>query len=97
MPTIPTGKQGSGVEGGPRLAQHGATKIERSDKLMRAANLDAEASATIAQANSELRDARAGAVQAKTRPFGGARITLRLKASPTGCRIEMSEVPVGGP
>jgi hypothetical protein len=36
-------------------------------------------------------------LHAKTRPFGGARITLRLKASPTGCRIEMSEVPVGGP
>jgi hypothetical protein len=71
--------------------------IPTGDKLMRAANLDAEANATIAQANSELRDARGGATQAKTRPFGGARITLRLKASPTGCRIEMSEVPVGGP
>jgi hypothetical protein len=34
---------------------------------------------------------------AKGRPFGGARITLRLIASPTGCCIEMSEVPVGVP
>jgi hypothetical protein len=34
---------------------------------------------------------------AKVRPFGRARITLRLTASPNGCRIEMSEVPVGGP
>jgi len=52
------------VLGSPRLAQHGATKIERSDKLMRAADLDAEANATIAQANSELRDARGGATHA---------------------------------
>jgi hypothetical protein len=36
-------------------------------------------------------------LRAKVRPFGGARITLRLSASPTGCRIEMSEVPVGAP
>ena len=35
-------------------------------------------------------------LHAKTRPFGGARITLRLSESATGCRIEMSEVPVGG-
>jgi len=35
-------------------------------------------------------------LHAKTRPFGGARITLRLNKTPTGCRIEMSEVPVGG-
>jgi hypothetical protein len=34
---------------------------------------------------------------ARVRPFGTARITVRLKPSPTGCRIEMSEVPVGGP
>ena len=34
---------------------------------------------------------------ARVRPFGRARITLRLKPSPTGCRIEMSEVPAGGP
>jgi hypothetical protein len=34
---------------------------------------------------------------ANVRPFGRARITVRLTASPTGCRIEMSEVPVGGP
>jgi hypothetical protein len=51
------------VLGSPRLAQHGATKIERSDKLMRAADLDAGANATITQANSELRDARGGARQ----------------------------------
>jgi hypothetical protein len=52
------------VLGSPRLAQHGATKIERSEKLMRAADLEAEANATIAQANSELRDARGIAAQA---------------------------------
>ena len=34
---------------------------------------------------------------ARVRLFGRARITVRLKPSPTGCRIEMSEVPVGGP
>jgi hypothetical protein len=36
-------------------------------------------------------------LHAKTRPFGGARITLRLFDTPNGCRIEMAEVPVGGP
>ena len=34
---------------------------------------------------------------AKGRPFGGARIVLRLSDTQTGCRIEMAEVPVGGP
>ncbi|BDX35072.1 polyketide cyclase [Mycobacterium antarcticum] len=34
---------------------------------------------------------------AKGRPVGAARITLRLTDTDTGCRIEMSEVPVGGP
>jgi hypothetical protein len=34
---------------------------------------------------------------AKTRPFGGARITLRLFDTANGSRIEMAEVPVGGP
>ena len=34
---------------------------------------------------------------AKGRPFGGARITLRLSDSGAGCRVEMAEVPVGGP
>jgi hypothetical protein len=34
---------------------------------------------------------------AKGRPFGGARITLRLYDIPNGCRIEMAEVPLGGP
>ncbi|MCW2651705.1 MAG: Polyketide cyclase / dehydrase and lipid transport [Mycobacterium sp.] len=34
---------------------------------------------------------------AKGRPFGAARITLRLSDIDSGCRIEMSEVPVGGP
>jgi hypothetical protein len=48
----------------PRLAQRGATKIERSEKLMRAADLDAVANATVAQANSELKDARGAATQA---------------------------------
>jgi hypothetical protein len=52
------------VLGSPRLAQHGATKIEQSDKRMRAADLDAEANATIAQATSELKDARGAATQA---------------------------------
>jgi hypothetical protein len=52
------------VLGSPRLARRGATTIERSDKLMRAADLDAQANATIAQANSELRDARRAAAQA---------------------------------
>lgn len=34
---------------------------------------------------------------ARTRPFGEARITLRLSDTENGCRIEMAEVPVGGP
>jgi uncharacterized protein YndB with AHSA1/START domain len=34
---------------------------------------------------------------AKSRPFGAARITLRLRDTETGCRVEMAEVPVGGP
>jgi hypothetical protein len=34
---------------------------------------------------------------AKGRPFGGARIILRLFDTQNGCRIEMAEVPVGGP
>jgi len=34
---------------------------------------------------------------AKGRPFGGARITLRLSDTHNGSRIEMAEVPVGGP
>ncbi len=34
---------------------------------------------------------------ARTRPFGQARITLRLHDTAGGCRIEMAEVPVGGP
>ena len=34
---------------------------------------------------------------AKGRPFGKARITMRLFDRPTGCRIEMAEVPVGLP
>ena len=36
-------------------------------------------------------------LHAKGRPFGGARITLRLHEMAGGCRIEMAEVPVGGP
>lgn len=36
-------------------------------------------------------------LRARGRPFGGARITIRLHDTPTGCRIEMAEVPVGGP
>ena len=34
---------------------------------------------------------------AKGRPLGGARVTLRLYDTLNGCRIEMAEVPVGGP
>jgi uncharacterized protein YndB with AHSA1/START domain len=34
---------------------------------------------------------------AKSRPFGGARVTLRLRDIAGGCRVEMAEVPVGGP
>jgi hypothetical protein len=34
---------------------------------------------------------------ARVRPFGGARITLRLADIHNGSRIEMAEVPVGGP
>jgi len=36
-------------------------------------------------------------LHAKGRPLGAARITLRLSDTESGCRIEMSEVPVGGP
>jgi hypothetical protein len=36
-------------------------------------------------------------LHARGRPFGGARITLRLHDSDNGCQIEMAEVPVGGP
>ncbi|MDT5229982.1 MAG: hypothetical protein QOI39_482 [Mycobacterium sp.] len=53
------------VLGVPALAQHGVTKIERTDKLMRAADLDAVANATVAQADSELKDARGAATQAE--------------------------------
>jgi hypothetical protein len=49
----------------PSLARRGTTTIERSDKLMRAADLDAQANATIARANSKLRDARGAAAQAR--------------------------------
>jgi uncharacterized protein YndB with AHSA1/START domain len=34
---------------------------------------------------------------AKGRPFGGARITLRLYDTDSGCRVEMSEVPINPP
>lgn len=36
-------------------------------------------------------------LHARGRPFGGARITLRLQDNETGCLIEMAEVPIGGP
>ena len=48
----------------PTLAQRGVTTIERTDTLMRAADLDAVANATIANADAELRDARGAATQA---------------------------------
>jgi hypothetical protein len=34
---------------------------------------------------------------AKGRPFGKARITLRLFDIHDGCRIELAEIPVGAP
>jgi hypothetical protein len=34
---------------------------------------------------------------AKGRPFGKARITLRLRDADGGCCVEMAELPVGGP
>ena len=34
---------------------------------------------------------------AKSRPFGAAQITLRLRDTERGCGVEMAEVPVGGP
>lgn len=34
---------------------------------------------------------------ARTRPFGAAQITLRLYDTADGSRIEMAEVPLGGP
>lgn len=36
-------------------------------------------------------------LHAKGRPFGGARIVLRLSDIPDGCRVEMQEFPVSGP
>ena len=36
-------------------------------------------------------------LHAKGRPFGGARVILRLSDIPDGCRIEMEEFPVSGP
>jgi hypothetical protein len=37
------------------------------------------------------------ALHAKGRPFGGARVILRLSDIPNGCRVEMQEFPVSGP
>jgi hypothetical protein len=34
---------------------------------------------------------------AKSRPFGAARITLRLRDTEEGCCVAMAEVPAGGP
>jgi hypothetical protein len=51
------------VLGVPALAQRGVTTIERTDTLMRAADLDAVANATIAHADVELEDARKAATQ----------------------------------
>jgi hypothetical protein len=36
-------------------------------------------------------------LHAKGRPFGGARVVLRLSDIPDGCRVEMQEFPVSGP
>ena len=35
-------------------------------------------------------------LHAKGRPFGGARVILRLSDIPDGCRVEMEEFPVSG-
>jgi hypothetical protein len=51
------------VLGVPALAGRGVTTIERTDTLMRAADLDAVANATIAHADVELEDARKAATQ----------------------------------
>ena len=48
----------------PALAQRGVTTIEWTDTLMRAADLDAVANATIANADAGLKDARDAATQA---------------------------------
>jgi hypothetical protein len=48
----------------PALAQRGVTTIERTDTLMRAADLDAVADATVAKADAELKGAREVAAQA---------------------------------
>jgi flagellar biosynthesis GTPase FlhF len=61
----------------PALAQRGVTKIEQSDNRMRAADLDAEADATVADASSMLKDARAAAAQ--TEEFAEAKKTRELK------------------
>jgi hypothetical protein len=52
------------VLGVPALARRGATTIEQSDKMMRAADIDAEADATLAAADSNLKGAREAATQA---------------------------------
>jgi Polyketide cyclase / dehydrase and lipid transport len=36
-------------------------------------------------------------LHAKGRPFGGARVILRLSDIPDGCRVEMEEYPISGP
>jgi polyketide cyclase/dehydrase/lipid transport protein len=36
-------------------------------------------------------------LHAKSGPFGGARVILRLSDIPDGCRVEMEEFPVSGP
>ncbi|KXW75863.1 SRPBCC family protein [Mycolicibacterium phlei] len=36
-------------------------------------------------------------LHAKGRPFGGARVILRLSDIDDGCRVEMTEYPVSGP
>lgn len=59
------------------LAQRGVTKIEQSDNRMRAADLDAEADATVADASSKLKDARAAAAQ--TEEVADAKKTRELK------------------
>jgi len=35
-------------------------------------------------------------LHAKGRPFGGARIILRLSEAPNGCHVEMQEFPITG-
>jgi hypothetical protein len=86
------------VLGSPTLAQRGATKIERTDKLMRAADLDAQANATIAQANSKLRHVRGAAAQATEDAHAERRKQLiKHKKTPTSASVRHAKRPISAP